>query len=56
MIKNMYKRKNLYRTLGIVSMFTTPFPGVGLGLLIQAGIMDSRIKKKAIENEKKLTT
>jgi len=50
MLRTLYRRRNRYTILGILSMLT-PFPGIGLGCLIQAKCVDNDIREEALRIE-----
>ena len=50
MLRALYRRRNLYTGLGILSMLS-PLPGVALGLFIQAKCVDNDIKQAALKME-----
>lgn len=49
-MKQLYRRRSRYTLLGILSLIT-PFPGIGLGCLIQAKCVDNDIKEEAFRLE-----
>lgn len=49
-LRQLYKRRTLYTTLGALSILS-PFPGITLGLLIQAKYVDIEIKREALRME-----
>lgn len=50
MLRNLYRRRNRYTLLGVLSMLT-PLPGIALGLFIQAKCVDNDIKEEALRVE-----
>ena len=50
-LTKMYKRRNKYTVLGILSILFTPLPGLGLGCFIQAKCIDNDIKEEALRIE-----
>ena len=50
MLRKLYRRRNLYTVLGVLSILS-PLPGVGLGLFIQAKCVDNDIKETALKME-----